>query len=242
MSVDAIQQMQASQHRTIVSIYPVAFRERCRLSTLNPSGKLSGTTEYTLPAAPKGKFSTLRVTGASDIGADWMTDPVQPIARPVTADAIAEDLAKRFVNSAYRGSTTMGPGVWVAPQPNPTDAEILASPEMKNAQERQEAYFRDLIQTGDVLHDKRQPVPKECRIAAAWMGTEDRPWAKEITEKRNKTCPACSEPILTTAVKCRHCQTDLIDFALKYGVDRAADPFVWQRVQTLQAEKSAKKP
>lgn len=236
---DSIQRMLASQQRTIVSVYPVECHERCRLSTINPSGKLSGFTDYFLPAAPKGKFSTLTVVGASDIGLDWMTDPVQPIARPVTADAIAEELTRQFVNSAFRGNTTAGPGIWVAPQPVPTEQEILDSPEMKEALARQEAYFRFLIHDGDVLHDKGQPVTKTHRVAAAWMGTEDRPWAKEITEKRNKVCPACSEYVLATAVKCRHCQTDLIEYALQYGVDKALDPFVGQRVEARRkAEKS----
>jgi hypothetical protein len=233
---DSVQRMLASQQRTLVSIYPVDCKERCRLATINPSGKLSGFTDYMLPAAPKGKFSTLVVTGASDIGKDWMTDPPQPIARPVIADDIAAELVRMFVGSAYRANTTTGPGIWVAPQPVPTEQEILDSQEYKDARTRQEAYFRYLIQDGDVLHDKGQPVTKTHRVAAAWMGTEDRPWAKEVTEKRNKTCPACSEYILATAVKCRHCQTDLIEFATTYGIDKAADPFVWQRVQARTAK------
>lgn len=249
---DSVQQFLQSQRRTLVSVFPIESKVRCRLATLRdhddpegtrlglPKVRMSGFTEYVLPAAPKGKFTTLAVSGASDIGINLMVEPAQLVVNPVPADAIATELVRQFTSSCLKATTTIGPGIFVAREAEPTDQQILDSPEYAAALKRQEAYFRALIQDADALTLKGQPVTDIHRVAAKWMGVENRPWFKEISEQRIKTCAACGETILAVAVKCRFCQTDLVEWALENGIEQSEDPFVWQRVQARRKAKPQK--
>ena len=229
-----MQMFLTSQKRTIVSVFPQESRYRVRHATItgvNPDGtsRLGGTVEYVLPAAPKGGFSTLTITGASDIGIDPNTD--EHMLRPIPVDAIAQELVVRFTLDRLNASTTVGPGIWIAPEPVPTDAQIQASPQLVEAIAKQEEYFRQLIYDGDRMAADSKPVTNLHRLAAIHMGTEDRPWVKEISERRTKTCPACGEMILAAALVCKQCQTNLVEWGRANGVTQAEDPVVWRKLQ-----------
>jgi hypothetical protein len=232
----AMQMFLTSQKRTLVSVFPQESRHRVRHATItgvNPDGtsRLGGTIEYVLPAAPKGGFQTLTITGASDIGTDPNTD--EHMLRPIPVDAIAQELVVRFTIDRLGATTSVGPGIWVAPEPVPTDDQIRKSPEMAAALAKQEEYFRQLIYEGDRLSADSKPVTNLHRVAAVYMGTEDRPWVKEITERRTKTCPACGEMILAAALVCKSCQTNLLDWGRANGVTQEEDPVVWRKLQSL---------
>jgi hypothetical protein len=243
---DQISEFLNAQHRTLVSVFPLECSRECRHATMEPVTlpdgskrmKLGGIKRYVLPAAPKGGFSKLVVTGASDIGMDLLSDPPVPLPRPIPADDIANDLLIGFTLSNLDATVTRGPGIFIATEPDPTDEQIAASPKLEAARAKQEEYFRDLIHAGEELHARGKPVTNLHRLAAIWMGAEDRAWAKEITEKRTKACAACGESILSAATVCRYCQTNLVTWAMENSVEQASDPVVWARVQALQAQQS----
>ena len=221
--------------RTIVSVAPIRLFHRARHahpSDVNP-GKMAGYTNYELPPAPRGGFTKLVVTGALDIGVNQANDPPTAVPNPLDTNVIAQELVRIFSTHTRKATLSLGLGVFVADEPEATDEQIKASPKLAEARAKQEEYFRMLVYEGDELNAKGMPVDPIHRAAAIWMGAEDRPWVKEISEKQVKTCPACGEPVLANALVCKHCSTDLIKWGVEYGVDRERDPVVWQRVQTL---------
>lgn len=233
-SYAAVQMFLHSQKRTLVSVFPQETRHCIRHATItgtNPDGtsRLGGTVEYVLPAAVKGGYSTLTISGASDIGLDANTGETS--LHPIPVDAIAAELVVRFTSDRLLATTSVGPGIWVAPEPIPTDDEIRKSPKFIEAVAKQDEYFRQLIYDGDQLSQNGKQVTNLHRLAAMYMGTEDRPWVREITERRTKTCPACGEMILAAALVCKQCQTNLVDWGRANGVTQAEDPAVWRRLQ-----------
>jgi len=247
MAYDAIQQYLQMQKSTIVSVWPEEKRSRVRLATLKeyPQAKdprrrvrLTGFTLYVLPAAPKGRFSVLTVTGATDIGTDYSSDEPEALPRPVESRIIAEELVRGWTLSMLKASVELGPGIWVAATPDPADDEILASQHFLDQSRRQERYFSNLIDDGDQQTARGHSVTPLHRLAARYMGTEDCPWVKEITVRRTKLCAACANTIMATALVCEHCHVNLVEFGITNPgeIMQEVDPFVWQRMQTRIAQ------
>ena len=224
-----IQQFLNTQKRTLVSVFPVESRLRVRHAVIGPNERLMGSVEYILPAAKKGEFSTLTVCGASDIGIEPNTG--ETVLHPIPVQAIADELVIRFTVDRLGATTSVGPGIWIAPEPVPTDAEIKASPLLEVNRRKQEEYFRHLIYEGDRMNADSKPVTNLHRMAAIFMGTEDRPWVKEIAERRTKICAACGETILAAALVCKQCQTNLVEWGRTNGVSQEQDPVVWRKLQ-----------
>ena len=192
-----------------------------------------GIREYVLPAAPRDSFSSLVIHGAVDLGIDYGPEPPQMLVRPIPVDVIVEDLVRVWTTNQLSATDAEGPGIGHIKSPAPTDDELAV------LRARQETYFRRLVYEADgkASSGKVGDISDLHRKAAEWLGVEaNRDWVKPIVRLESKRCVGCGESILMNALRCKHCQLDILDWALKYGVEKAEDPIVWQRVQMVRSK------
>ena len=169
-----------------------------------------GLKDYVLPKAEKGSYVTLLVTDTYAWCRNWAGDANTFYRAPIPASAVADNLISRWCYGLLESTEGLGPGIIVCAGTVPTEDEVAA------ATAKQEAYFRHLIAQADFL-ERNDPtkIHDLHRLAAEWMGTGDRVWAKPITHVEMAACPACAEPIRSHAKKCRWCQTDIPAFLAK---------------------------
>jgi hypothetical protein len=124
----------------------------------------------------------------------------------ISAREIAEDLLQDLHDH----------GIFVCAGPRPTDEELTA------ATERRDAYYHRLIGEGDTLwargHSFRE-ISDLHRRAAMTLGVE-REWA--YVPMRMSDCPACGEKVKSGVAVCRHCRAILDpEKAAKHGLGPA---------------------
>lgn len=186
--------------RTLISVFPKELRLELRHE---------GFKTYVMPSAPKGKFSTLTVRDTYAWVRNFSADNFELYQAPIAGTVVAENLMQRWSMGLVGTRDGLGPGILVCAGLEPSPEEIV------HAKNQQEAYFRELILEGDVLFAKPETagdITDVHRMAAEWMGAQDRAWYKPIQHILMATCPACAEEIRSTAKICRFCRTNLADF------------------------------
>ena len=126
---------------------------------------------------------------------------------------VAENLVRAWTRGRVGTEGGLGPGVLICQGLEPSHDEVA------QARALQTAYFEFLVNDADAKYAREgaKDIEADHRLAAEWLGVQNREWAKPITPASNKACPACGEDIKSTALVCRHCRTDIP----KYIEDRA---------------------
>lgn len=184
---------------TLVSVYPKEQRLELRHK---------GITTYIMPAARKGEFTTLVVRDTYAFNRNYSAPGVQLYPAHIPASVVAENLVQRWKNGHVGAKEGLGPGIAICAGDTPTPDEV------ESVRVRQEEYFRTLIHEADSLFAKEGGlnIRDDHRMAADWMGTQERPWFKAIKAAAMVRCPACAEEIRAEAKLCRFCRTNIADF------------------------------
>ncbi len=225
--------MQATRRGvSIISLYPGALRKQCRHN---------GTTEYEIPAAPRGQYSQYTVYDtqqwvrfASERGPKY--DQFSPA--PIPAMIVATDLVQSWAGSILKpkngAAYTIGVGIIKGETPKGEEIEILRV--------SQNGLFNLFIQEANGLHiaGKGVDITDLHRTSARYLldqGAENLPWFPKIDFAEVKVCIACSKKIYKSALRCEHCHEFLPELYLKYGLvpegDEAVANFI-SRAKTRQ--------
>jgi predicted nucleic acid-binding Zn ribbon protein len=195
--------------RTIVSIYP----RECR----HVKSLFTPTTTFILPAAEKGKYTTLRIepqvqgvyVGRDNAGAQMH------MPRQITVDEVANDCVRVWtMGSGWQGMPeNAAPGIWKADEPEPTPEQILNSTQYKVAFDLQNKFFEAKVRRADDFdrRNQRYNINEEYLVAADWIGVTGRPWQEELKAENSKLCQWCGRNIPSGALKCAYCQ-EVVDY------------------------------
>ena len=201
---------------TIGSVFP----QRCTKEV--NWGPRGGFSTYVLEAAPRGGVSTLIVEDTGQLIMNWEARELR--LAPITAKQAADSLITEWTVTGL-GNKFGRPGIWICAGSEPSAEEIALNHTL------QEDYFRGLVQNGNDLHaqGKSTDISDIHRRAAQWLlstGAQALPWYPKTSFLQLKNCVACGEEILANALMCKVCQTNLMEFYLKYGLDITKDPAV----------------
>lgn len=191
--------------KTILSVFPLPMKSE----PLQHEGQRV----YEIAPAKKGSYTTLTVKDTFSWLRNLHTDGTSYYQGPIPATVVAENLVQRWTQGLVGTKDGLGPGIMIIEGAVPTSEEIA------DATARQEAYFRNLVYEGDECFTKEGGIniTDLHRVAAEWMGLNDRPWIKPLTSAALMPggCPACKEPVKDGAVICKHCHTDIPEFLAK---------------------------
>jgi hypothetical protein len=119
---------------------------------------------------------------------------------PVSARAVAEDLARELNGDSGEGSFH---GVFVAAGPEPTEAELA------DARTKLEVFHRRLVETADLewershnpmfITDLERRAARELKLEKPWL----------YDPKPLEECPACGERVKPGVAICRSCRAVL---------------------------------
>ena len=194
---------------TIASIYPL----ECKLQRDYGFTRNGGMTEFLLPAAKKGSYSTLKISDMfqriQDV--DAMTASGRQSNKDffVEVGSLAKDLHTHWAVQRIGTGNGFLPGIMVIAGDEPTEIELGTM----NAQ--QKGYFEGLFLEGQAYaekHDFKQ-INEIHRAAAVWLGV-DAKWVANIGEQHKgwKECTACFEKINALATICKVCRSVQPDF------------------------------
>jgi len=185
---------------TIVSVYPREITES--KWSLDPA-------VFTIPAAPRGKFSTTVVGPAS-----WWkdVDPEQPLLEITNSSIqIAQSLIRDWMNGLFMcnmGDATPGlfyiEGAVSAP-------EILAkhNDKLELAKTKQKNWFLALVKAGDVLWSRTNGNPLAIddlmRMAAQELEIKDKPWMRDFNTMELIHCKFCGSLVKPGFPVCSVC-------------------------------------
>ncbi len=205
-------------HRSICSIYPAPFRKQVRHN---------GITVYSMPGAPRGSYSTLRVYDTQE----WCSRPDPTDGRqhwlpmPIPAQIVAEDLVNSWAGDTLGKRSGYSPGVMIIAGDKPTPEELAM------LRKQQSALFHWYITDamGKYLRGQANEITDVHRLAAKEMldkGADRLPWYPTMDFADVKSCIVCAKQIESKALKCGFCSTNLVDWYLQYGLDVEEDPAV----------------
>lgn len=204
-----------ADQRTIISIYPRECRET------RPGFR--PTSVFVLPESPiGGKFSRLVIepqVQSQYVGNGFHVDR----SDATTPEKIAADLVRCWAdNRAWSGIPAGArPGIWVAKEPNPTDEQVLSSPEYKRALQEQNRYFAEKVKQADLYWQRDKStinIDSEHYLAADYLKITGRSWQHDNRREANKTCPFCGAVIPSGAMICRECK-EIVD-PERYAIEK----------------------
>lgn len=213
------------RHVTICSVAPWNFFKEYRYmhEFIDPDTgqrKVSNFTQFALPAAKPesedGKgYETIKVYDTAELLRDVHQKDGEAYApAPIYCDDVARDLVDLWSGDMIGNESGTSIGVAVIDGDEPTPAEL------EELKAHQTAYFDYLLTDANAKfrEGRVREITTLHRYAAEWFGRNDLPWMDEIKRTPNKACLACGEGILLSAKKCRHCGTNLVNYAIE-GID-----------------------
>ncbi len=210
---------QVSRHYcTICSIYPGPLRKRVRHN---------GITIYEMPAAVRGSYSALTVYDTQE----WCSrpDPTNGaqhwMPMPIPARVVADDLVATWAGDTLGKKSGFAPGIDIIAGDKPTAAEL------KSLRDRQTALFDWYVKDAHGKHTRGQTneITDIHRLAAKELldkGVERLPWYPNTLFADVKDCVACGKQIEAKSKVCDKCQTNLVDWYLKYKINPEDDPVI----------------
>lgn len=187
--------------RTIVSIWPLPLMaDRPRFSPVS---------KYEIPAVPMGSIAILRVTDQQEW--DYLAAG-RTIKQVVTAEELALDLIRSWQRLTYGDSGEVGVFLWPK-DTEPTEAEVMASPEYAEAKAKQDALMRNIVITARELfrNNQQKAIVLLHYTAAAWLQIEGEEWqGNTMSRDKTKECIYCRAFISAAAVICPKC-TQIVD-------------------------------
>jgi hypothetical protein len=185
---------------TVISIYPRNIREV--KPTIEPG-------IFVIPAGTLAKPS-LTIIGPSS----WWReiDEFQPALEiPTSAIEVANSIVKDFSNGLL--GCDMGskmPGIFFVPGEIKEVKQIPADL-LTGAAERQRNWYKELVETGDLLWARSQGNPlsisDDMRLAAQELQIKEKPWLKDYNTLQLTNCPACGALRNGEFPICQHCRT-----------------------------------
>ena len=194
----------------IASVYPL----ECKAQRDYGFTRSGGMTEFVLPAAKKGGYSTLKISDMfqriQDV--DAMTASGRQTNKDffVEVSSLAKDLYTHWAVQRIGTGNGFLPGIKIIAGEEPTAEELAEMNAM------QKGYFEGLFLEGQAYaekHDFRQ-INEIHRAAATWLGL-DAKWVANIGEQHKgwKECTACFEKINALATICKVCRSVQPDLA-----------------------------
>lgn len=198
--------------KLILSVYPKAMSLELRHE---------GVKTYRIEAAPRNSYSTLLVRDTFSYCRNLHADDFELYRGEVKASIVADNLVRAWAQSTVGSNREFGPGILICAGLKPTKLELDA------ALSRQKAYFNALINEADGFAIRGAgEITDAHRLAADWMGTNDRKWARPITKIDFRSCPFCQEDIRQGAIFCRFCQQDVAAWDLAHPVETEEEPLI----------------
>jgi hypothetical protein len=215
--------------RTIVSIFPMELEATLRHG---PVGTNKAFTRYVMPAAPKDGYTTLVVEDGQEWIMNWEIRELRPA--PHSATSIANSLVHLWTSGTLGADSGFKPGIMLCAGDTPTEEELA------HLREQQTRFFRALIDDGHAMFNRQEfkNISDLHRAAARWMGVRV-PWLVQLEQAQEKKCAACGENILTTALVCKHCNTNLVNFFREMNLPVERDPFIADFIASLKANNGA---
>ncbi len=215
--------------RTLISVAPIEYRKQYIFA---------GFPTYVLPAAPKGGYAMVRVYDHQiwQLNRNTVTDtdPGKMDLLPMDANAVATDFFNYCILGNLGATEGRRPGVILCAGKEPTEAEI------SEAFRTHTEYARWVVNDGTALYnkDQHQNITDEHRRQADWLGV-DVPWRDRPDRVETKKCVACGGKIFAEALRCNHCQVNLVEFCESMDIVPEGDPVVARVIAARAAKKSA---
>lgn len=218
---------------SIISIFPLALRKSVPLAGMIHA--------FEVPAQKANQYFRLRIGNSyqlirdtSDVNEANPTPGLKPA--PVTAQQLANALVEDWTNSISREGA---PGVGILPigVEEGTD-EFKAFHKSLIRQQKQMSEW--LIQDASDKHGKHdtKSITDFHRACAKWLlgdASAKLPWFPQIDFQGTKRCVACDSEIKAQAKVCQHCNTDLVEYYVKYGLNEGGDPAIAHMVERVRA-------
>lgn len=139
---------------------------------------------------------------------------VMDIAHATTADKVAADILNELTagKSVEGMAPTASPGVWVHSNPNATKAQVLASPEYRQAREAFGLLANAYVEQANKFADSRHhaDIREIHRICARYLRMGDLNWVTLAKREAKKACQWCGSLVEANAMKCPQC-SEIID-------------------------------
>ena len=213
----------------IVSVTPLAFRKQMQYTYTNNGQSTPGFKWYELPAATRGEWTYCDVAPVMIYIPEFQEDNPQPIMSPRYADPVirASDLVKDWAPIGHIPDFGAGGSFGIEALPpggKEPSAELLRTLTARNEDlaNRFMAHANDLHRKG-----KANSIQTRHRAMVKWLlgnGAESLDWYGLKDFAALKPCPMCSKQIAAMALRCEHCQGDVLDWYLKYGLEPENDP------------------
>lgn len=180
-------------------------------------------------------YVLINVSETYTITRDWTQDNEVQVPHPISAKALANDMRQCWATAGYLMSGEVGPGIMLIAGDEPTQEEI------DKVTANQRIYFERLVVDAKAkeAQGNRKDITDAHRMAGRWFGMDEE-WIPRMTERKMKDCRACGEKILAKALRCKHCNVDLLEFYRKHNLspDPITDPVVAD-IMTRPKEKAA---
>ncbi len=228
----------------IVSVTPLNFRKQMQYTFTEDGHSRPGFKWYELAAAERGQWTYCDVNPVMIYIPEFQEDSPTPIMSPRYADPSirANDLVrdwapighiKDFGAGGSFGIEALPPGV--KDPPPELIRELTARNE--NLANRFMAHANDLHRQG-----KANEIQPRHRAMVKWLlgnGAESLDWYGLKDFAALKSCPMCSKQIDALALRCQHCQGDVLEWYIKYGLEPDGDPHAASVLAKIRAKQPA---
>jgi hypothetical protein len=222
--------MRPAGYRTIISVSPVEYRKQY-VYDKHPT--------YVMPAAPKGGYSKLHVWDHQIWLRDLSTvdpdnnNPGQMKRALMPATTVATDFANHCILGNLGAKDGAHPGVVLCAGLEPTAEEI------QRAFHEHTIYARWCANDGTMLFNQGQHhnITDEHRRQAEWLGVNV-PWKTVLERQDTKKCIACGGQIFAEALRCNHCQVNLVEFCESMDMVPESDPLLASVLASRKAKRT----
>jgi len=220
--------------RTICSVFYKELTARRNYKSANEHRPGGYMTTWRLPAAEKGKYSTLVVEDMVEQFRIMSDAP--PSELRVFADGaggVAEDILNEFTGHVP-GETFGAPGIFICYDNDVKDAsgKVITAATEPSARELDAAIKRqtrwctwqEMDADSKWINGRRSEIYDQHRDAATWLGHENKEWMKPPQQDDIGHCPVCGSQTINNPMVCPNC-TKIIDYERFFNYERQQREF-----------------